>query len=139
MNQSSRYKNKYFKWLQNEYIYQDIEPNAIEIITPFLDNENDGIIIYAEFLENDSIRLTDDGWTIYQLNNYDTHIIGKNKIDIKKIINSPDIIQDNDELAVITDKNNFPHAQRMLINAILEIETIRRLRYLDVIKKENRN
>lgn len=135
MNQSSRYKNKYFKWLQNEYIYQDIEPNAIEIITPFLDNENDGIIIYAEFIEDNMIRLTDDGWTIYQLNNHDTHFTGDNKINIKKALKRPEHIQSNDEISITTNTDNFPEAKNELIETILEIEMVRRLSNLGVKKK----
>ncbi|MDY3299540.1 MAG: DUF1828 domain-containing protein [Limosilactobacillus reuteri] len=59
-----------FEWYKNQISFDNITDNIVQIDLPFLDNFNDEITIYAIELPNNKIKLTDDGWT---LNNLEEH------------------------------------------------------------------
>ena len=67
MKQSTKLKNQYFEWLFKEQNFQDLGQNLIRIDTPFLDNQFDNIVLDVEVLSNDRIIITDDGWTLSNL------------------------------------------------------------------------
>lgn len=128
MSGYTHYAKDYFEWLKGQYIYREIESGTIEVVTPYLDSDNDGIVLYIEDLGHGKIRLTDDGWTIYQLNTNDAHFIDNEELDVRVLSSAPEIIQDNNEIAITTNVCDFPVAQQKMITTILEIETMRRLR-----------
>ena len=70
MNNSNTLKKIFFDWLLKEYQFNDLEKNFVEISTPFLDNDFDHIVLYAEFLSDGRVTLTDDGWTINNLKSH---------------------------------------------------------------------
>lgn len=49
------------------YKYNYIEETIVGIETPYLDNFNDGIVIYGIQEKNKIIKFTDDGWTLNNL------------------------------------------------------------------------
>lgn len=49
------------------YKYSYIKEGIVRIDTPYLDNFNDGIIIYGIQEKNKIIKFTDDGWTLNNL------------------------------------------------------------------------
>ena len=49
------------------YKYNYIEERIVGIETPYLDNFNDGIVIYGIQEKNKIIKFTDDGWTLNNL------------------------------------------------------------------------
>ncbi|MBI0110739.1 DUF1828 domain-containing protein [Lactobacillus sp. W8093] len=49
------------------YKYSYIKEGIVRIDTPYLDNFNDGIVIYGIQEKNKIIKFTDDGWTLSNL------------------------------------------------------------------------
>ncbi|MCL2304812.1 MAG: DUF1828 domain-containing protein [Planctomycetaceae bacterium] len=58
--------DQYFHWLRDNTVIHSLENGWAEITTPFLDRHNDSLQIYAK-AEQNGIRLTDDGYTISDL------------------------------------------------------------------------
>ena len=78
MNKSNKLQNIYFDWLMKEYSFKDLDSNVVEITIPFLDNDFNYIVMYAEFLRNGKIILTDDGWTLDNLKSHGITFYRKN-------------------------------------------------------------
>lgn len=120
---SNQLKTAYFNWLLEEYSFIDLDSNIVEITTPFLDNSFDSIIMYAKFLSNDRIYLTDDGWT---LNNLKSHGLSFSKKNNKRnnllfdIVNSLGIEIVEDNLCITTDMAKFPLAKQRLLQCIMQ-------------------
>ncbi|MCY4145868.1 MAG: DUF1828 domain-containing protein, partial [Chloroflexi bacterium] len=68
IDQIRQLTGKYHKWMSENTTLRTIE-NGVEITTPFLDRHNDMMQVYAE-LSGDEIILTDDGYTIDDLEFY---------------------------------------------------------------------
>lgn len=60
-NEENSFSNKLL------YKYNYIEEKIVGIETPYLDNFNDGIVIYGIQEKNKIIKFTDDGWTLNNL------------------------------------------------------------------------
>ena len=109
MNNSNTLKKIFFDWLLKEYQFNDLEKNFVEISTPFLDNDFDHIVLYAEFLSDGRVTLTDDGWTI---NNLKSHGVSfSNRSTYKK----------NGELCITTSLDKFPLAKQRLLQTIMQV------------------
>lgn len=123
MGKSSELKKIYFDWLFNEYIYEDLESNIVKIDTPFLDNQFDTIVMYAEFLNREKIKLTDDGWTINNLESrgltFSSHSKKRNAL-LEDITNSLGIEIINNELTVTAPIDKFPIIKQRLLQAIMQ-------------------
>ena len=118
MVKSSELKKIYFGWLFDACIYEDLENNMVKIDTPFLDNQFDTIVIYAELLNNEKIRLTEDGWTI---NNLESHGYSKKQSALlEDITNRLGIEIVNNELTVTASIDQFPMIKQRLIQAMLQ-------------------
>ena len=65
IDQIRQLTEKYHNWMSESTTLRTIE-NGVEITTPFLDRHNDMMQVYAE-LSGDEIILTDDGYTIEDL------------------------------------------------------------------------
>ncbi|WP_277293916.1 DUF1828 domain-containing protein [Streptococcus hyointestinalis] len=128
MTKSNRLKKIYFDWLTKEYLFNDIDNNVVEISTPFLDNDFDHIIMYAEFLPNDRLVLTDDGWTIDKLKSRGVTFSGRTKSRNKSlfdILNNLGIHLTHDgELNITTDVDKFPLAKQRLLQAIIQVNDL---------------
>ncbi|CUU89651.1 prophage protein [Campylobacter hyointestinalis] len=111
----------YISYLKSDFDISKIDNNTYEISTPFLDRHNDNISIYA-ILHNDTIKLTDGGETISDLQ-FSGLDINKNKkkreLDI--ILNGFSIDYEGDELYTIANKNNFARKQHNIIQAIISV------------------
>ena len=70
MAKSETLKQIYFDWLFKDYDFIDLSDDIVKINTSFYDNQFDSIVMYVEFLQNDEIIVTDDGWTISELENH---------------------------------------------------------------------
>ena len=118
MVKSSELKKIYFGWLFDACIYEDLENNMVKIDTPFLDNQFDTIVIYAELLNNEKIRLTEDGWTI---NNLESHGYSKKQSALlEDITNRLGIEIVNNELTVTASIDQFPMIKQRLLQAMLQ-------------------
>jgi len=58
--------NDYRAWLKDKTILREVNGSWVEITTPYLDRHNDALQIYARG-ENGGYLLTDDGYTIHDL------------------------------------------------------------------------
>ena len=58
--------DNYFEWLKKGYTINHLG-KCDEIVTPFVDDINDNITIYVEEVSDKQIMLTDDGYTIANL------------------------------------------------------------------------
>ena len=124
MNKSNTLKKVYFDWLMKEYRFTDLDNHTVEISTPFLDNDFDHIILYAEFLNNGRVTLTDDGWTINNLKSHGVNLNGrtlhKNNI-LNTIVSSLGTELNNNELCITTSLEKFPLAKQRLLQTIMQV------------------
>lgn len=61
-------KHEYLSWYNNNLEFESLNENLIRINSPFKDQSSDDVVIYVVNNPNDStVTLTDDGFTIYQL------------------------------------------------------------------------
>lgn len=117
-----QFKKDYLKWLDEEIVYKQVnETMYTEIITPFMDNNNDSISIYYRILDN-KIYLTDDGSTIsnLMLNGVDINS-SKRKHIFHSFIKGFGIKSKNEELYVEATNENFPYKKHILIQSIISI------------------
>lgn len=67
---ANKLKQEYLNWYEEKLIFSNLSNNVVRIDSPFKDNSLDNIIIYALYNpSNDTITLTDDGYTIFGLEN----------------------------------------------------------------------
>lgn len=115
--------NAYLKWLKNNIAVRELDQGATEITTPFLDNHNDFIQIYA-IKENNGLTLTDDGYIINDLLMTGVNIKSSQKRQelLKVILNAYGVkLSNHDELYVETDYKNFPQRKHMLLQAMITV------------------
>ena len=124
MNDSNTLKKNFFDWLLKEYQFNDLEKNFVEITTPFLDNDFDHIVLYAEFLSDGRVTLTDDGWTINNLKSHGVSFSNrstyKNNL-INTIVNNLGTRIENGELCITTSLDKFPLAKQRLLQTIMQV------------------
>lgn len=135
MKNSDKLKKSYFDWLFKEYAFTDLDNSIVKIGTPFLDNEFDSIIMYAKFMENGTLTLSDDGWTINNLESngitFNNRSKQLNKI-LDETISSLGIERSSEnELFVNTSIERFPIVKQRLLQAIMKVND------LVVLNKEN--
>lgn len=124
MNKSNKLQNIYFDWLMKEYSFKDLDSNVVEITIPFLDNDFNYIVMYAEFLRNGKIILTDDGLTLDNLKSHGITFTGRTKsktATLNTITSSLGIEINDNELSIRTDLNKFPIAKQRLLQAIIQV------------------
>lgn len=123
-------KDSYMAWLTEEFVYTDLEKNFVSISTPFIDSDFDSISLYAEFLPNDVIKLTDMGYTIFNLETHGVDINKKFKTRfniLTQIINDFGINFDygrSNSISLETDLKNFAKAKNRLLQAIMRVNDI---------------
>ncbi|MBB1070152.1 DUF1828 domain-containing protein [Limosilactobacillus sp. RRLNB_1_1] len=126
MLSAERLSQSYFEWYKKQISFDNITDNIVQIDLPFLDSFSDEIAIYAIELSNNKIKLTDDGWT---LNNLEEHGVNirrsktRRKI-FKNEIKSYGVAVSDDELSLTTSINNFPEAKHRLLQAILFVNNM---------------
>ncbi|MBD3948810.1 DUF1828 domain-containing protein [Tuanshanicoccus lijuaniae] len=136
MSNASNLKEIYFNWLFKEYSYKEIEKNIIRIDTPFLDIGFDNIVMYVEFLSNGKINLTDDGWTLNDLENKGISFSSKNRNNnriLGNILNNLGIRREDNEMCITTDLQKFPVAKQRLLQGIMQVND------MIVLRKENKS
>ncbi|EKS40653.1 DUF1828 domain-containing protein [Staphylococcus epidermidis] len=67
---ANKLKKEYLEWYNQELEFSNLSNNVVRIDSPFKDNTLDNLIIYALYDQTrDLITLTDDGYTIFGLEN----------------------------------------------------------------------
>lgn len=117
---------QYLKWYQEQISFRNINDHVVQIDSPFLDNFRDEIAIYAIEQPDDNIKLTDDGWT---LDNLESQGVALNRSKAKKKILAQQmkyygILIDDGELSIIINKERFPEAKHRLLQAILFVNNM---------------
>ncbi|PKE36354.1 hypothetical protein CW670_04150 [Macrococcoides caseolyticum] len=73
-------KKDYIEWFSKKIEFKNLEENLVRIDVPFQDNMNDDIVFYAELDSNtDTIILTDDGYTLFNLESSGLNIKGSKR------------------------------------------------------------
>lgn len=67
---ANKLKKEYLDWYKQELEFSNLSNNVVRIDSPFKDSSLDNLVIYAIYDHtNDLITLTDDGYTIFGLEN----------------------------------------------------------------------
>jgi len=78
-----RLLNDYVAWLKDKTVLRQID-NWVEITTPYLDRHNDYVQIYAQ-RENGRLLLTDDGYTIDDLEQSGCKLESRKRQDLRRM------------------------------------------------------
>lgn len=122
MNQYQELINNYIEWFKDKIKLKEID-NFLTIQTPFLDTNNDHIVIYIE-QNDDDIILSDDGYYINNLEQNGIILNKKRNEMISKICYQYGIAQVGDELCIKTKKNVYPKAMHNLLQGIIAIDDL---------------
>ena len=110
----------YMAWLKDKTMLRQIE-NWVEITTPYLDRHNDYIQIYAK-KENSGFLLTDDGYTIVDLEQSGCKLESPKRQDLLKMtLNGFGVQLQNSMLEVHASKDNFALRKHNLVQAMLAV------------------
>jgi len=122
--EGNRLINDYLTWLKEGFHLEATE-NYTLISTPFLDPHNDEIQIFVE-KQGDSLRLTDDGYTLSDLGDMGLEInTEKRESYVRQILNGFGVRLDNDsQLSVSSTPRDFPQKKHNLIQAILAVHDL---------------
>ena len=67
MDKAKKLSNVYFDWIKKEVEFKNVDKNYVSINTPFVDNNYDNVEIYASFINDDTVEVSDFGFTLYNL------------------------------------------------------------------------
>ncbi|MEB6242399.1 DUF1828 domain-containing protein [Staphylococcus gallinarum] len=123
---SSELKNQYLKWYRENLTFKDISNNLIRIDSPFKDSGMDDIVLYASYNPNNhKIKLTDDGYTVFNLEMHGINIKNskKRKSIFSESLSSYGVqFDDNtEEIYVETIFNNFSKNKHRLLQCLIFI------------------
>lgn len=132
-------KRNYIKWYNDKIEFNNISNNIIRIDLPFKDSSLDNLIIYAIY-NNDSklITLTDDGYTIFNLEQYGIFInMSQERLSILLEYLSEYGVKYNKETREIyleTTEKNFAQNKHRFLQCLIFLND---MRYLS--NKEGKN
>ena len=110
----------YMAWLKDKTTLRQIE-NWVEITTPYLDRHNDYLQIYAK-KENNGFLLTDDGYTIVDLEQSGCKLQSPKRQDLLKMtLNGFGVQLQNNMLEVHAANDNFALRKHNLLQAMLAV------------------
>lgn len=114
----------YFEWLRERTKLRDLSSGWTEITTPYLDRHNDYIQIYGR-RHNGAIELTDDGYTINDLENSGCELkTGKRKALLEGAARGHGVDLSGRELVVRADDRNFSLKAHSLVQSILAVNDL---------------
>lgn len=121
-------KNSYYNWLKDDGLsFFKIDDDYIAIDTPFLDKQYDNISLYARFINNDTVELSDFGYTLFNLEEEGIFLSKRAKTTwniFQKVLQDFGITFENNTLLIRTSINKFPVAKSRMLQAILRINDI---------------
>lgn len=119
-------ESNYYKWLKEDLVFSDVDENYVAISTPFVDNSYDNINLYAE-IENQKIRVTDLGFTLFNLDIAGVTINKRTKTRqaiLQDVLDMFGVENLNGVLSITTSLNKFAIAKNRLLQAIMRINDI---------------
>lgn len=122
--EGKRLIDDYLSWLREGYHFESAESYNL-ISTPFLDPHNDEIQIFVE-KTGDTLRLTDDGYTLADLGVMGLEInTEKRESHVRQILNGFGVrLEAEDQLVVTATPRDFPQKKHNLIQAILAVHDL---------------
>jgi hypothetical protein len=118
-------KERYFSWLKEKTTLQTID-DWVEVTTPFLDRHNDYMQIYIR-REETGYRLTDDGYTISDLEMSGCHLdTPRRQHLLATTLRGFGVQRDeqSNELFVDASDQSFPVRKHRLIQAMLAVNDL---------------
>jgi hypothetical protein len=121
---TKRLIDDYLGWLREGYRVEPGEGHTV-ISTPFLDPHNDEIQIFVEALPDERLRLSDDGYTLADLQDLGLEInTPKREAQLQQILNGFGVRVEDGELAVTASPRDFPQRKHSLLQAILAVHDL---------------
>lgn len=118
-----RLMSDYNAWLHANNNLREVG-EWVEITTPFLDRNNDQVQIFAK-RENGHFRLSDDGYTIRDLESSGCNLATPKRQELLKMtLNGFGVKLDRDELFVNAASDNFPLRKHSLVQAMLAVNDL---------------
>jgi hypothetical protein len=115
-----RLLDDYLAWLKDKTVLRQID-DWVEITTPYLDRHNDYVQIYAK-KSNGSFTLTDDGYTIDDLEQSGCKLDSRKRQDLLKMtLNGFGVQAHGKALEVHASPDNFALRKHNLVQAILAV------------------
>lgn len=113
---------KYLNWLRSSFKGRDINDKLVTIQTPFVDNQNDFILIYVK-KDKSNYYITDDGRTIFDLETMGVNLTEKRKSQIKEFVNAQGVKYNelSSEIYVETTEEVLPQRKNDLLQTIINI------------------
>jgi hypothetical protein len=120
INDIQKLIDNYLAWLKDKTLLRQLD-KWVEITTPYLDRHNDYIQIYAK-KENGEYLLTDDGYTIEDLEQSGCKLQSPKRQDLLRItLNGFGVREKDGVLQIRASSNNFALRKHNLIQAILAV------------------
>lgn len=119
-NDINKWINSYYDWLKSRTTVKTIG-DWVEISTPFLDRHNDGIVLYLREENNGDICITDDGYTVDDLETTGYKFTPTRKKLLEKYLKSFGVKLIDDELIIYANAQNYPQKKHSLIQCILAV------------------
>jgi len=110
----------YLNYLHTNFDIEKIEKDIYKITTPFLDRRNDHLTIYA-IIKGEEIILTDDSYTLNDLEMDGITITKKREEELKRILIGYGVHKKNNELFVIAHRSSFAQKKHNFIQALLNV------------------
>lgn len=115
-----RLLDAYHVWLRDKTVLRQVD-SWVEITTPYLDRHNDYIQIYAR-RENASFVLTDDGYTIDDLEQSGCKLESRKRQDLLRMtLNGFGVHLEGKALQVHASPDNFALRKHNLVQAMLAV------------------
>ncbi|HEY3911223.1 MAG TPA: DUF1829 domain-containing protein [Stellaceae bacterium] len=110
----------YVAWLKDKTVLRQID-EWVEITTPYLDRHNDYVQIYAKKV-NGGLLLTDDGYTIDDLEQSGCKLESRKRQDLLKMtLNGFGVKLNGKALEVRANRENFALRKHNLLQAVLAV------------------
>ena len=114
----------YRAWLKDKTTLREVNGAWVEITTPYLDRHNDALQIYAR-QEGGGYLLTDDGYTIHDLESSGCNLQTEKRQDLLKMtLHGFGVRMNNGALEVHATPETFPLRKHSLVQAMLGVNDL---------------
>ncbi|WP_461243618.1 DUF1828 domain-containing protein [Secundilactobacillus muriivasis] len=112
---------EYYTWIKNNTVFKELDDGVTRVDVPFVDNSSDEIVMYIIQKDDGHIALTDDGWTLDNLEGKGVYISrsAKRRRILEQQLKSYGVSCEDDELFINTTLEKFPESKHRLLQAIL--------------------
>jgi len=123
----------YRDWLKDRTTLRQVNGTWVEITTPYLDRHNDALQIYVR-AENGGYVLTDDGYTIHDLQASGCNLTGKRQDLLKMTLSGFGVKLRDEALEVQSTADTFPLKKHSLVQAMLAVNDLFYLAALESVE-----